>query len=291
MGEIYRSVSVTGTRKLEARRLVGTKSVTQKVGESGESPRDDTADPSTATQHSPRRADKAAVNSAEGRGATPPDTNEAFDKKVAEDLANIQQQRIDVLEQENQALKQSNDELEEKLGEFTQQLNSIQEQAQSEGFEQGYQQGQKVAQQDQQKALAKLQEVAALFTQALESQLEQVDSFACEIAFAALLKMVGEQACASQFTIALVQQALSAVRGAEQIKIHISQRDYESIDDIKQQMLDGTSLIDFELLADPRVTVGGCLIETDAGLWDARLETQLQRLKEATDQALKGQKG
>ena len=66
--------------------------------------------------------------------------------------------------------------------------------------------------------VAKLQEVAALFTQALESQLEQVDSFACEIAFAALLKMVGEQACASQFTIALVAPRAAATASTNQFQ-------------------------------------------------------------------------
>ena len=35
------------------------------------------------------------------------------------------------------------------------------------------------------------------------------------------------------------------------------------------------------------VTVGGCMIETDTGVWDARLETQLQRLRDAIDAAVK----
>ncbi len=65
----------------------------------------------------------------------------------------------------------------------------------------------------------------------------------------------------------------------ERLVVRVSPRDHELLaaEGLKPKNGDAHAV---ELLADERVELGGCLIETGGGTLDGRLETQLKRLRD-----------
>lgn len=289
MGEIYRSVSVTGTRMLATQRAERiAKDKTEKATVTDKEPSG--SEPSGPAKQKPSQqsfekevlADKTQVQveSASQRQA-------ATDSVLEKDLFDIQQKRLDQLEQEKQALEQSLNEQLEQVKQAQSELKSLAEAQESKGYQAGYQKAVEEVEKQSQKKLAELNQLMALFSDTLDSQVEKVDEYAVEIAFSALGRIVGEQQANAVFTRAVVTEALSAVRGDSKVVVRVSQSDFEVLESIQGDLASGGQFVDFQLVPDPRVSVGGCLIETDNGAWDARLETQLLRLKDSVEQSLK----
>lgn len=79
----------------------------------------------------------------------------------------------------------------------------------------------------------------------------------------------------------MVGQALVMARGRSQIVVRVHPRDHQQLQAVRDEyarQLDGVSVY-FE--ADPALERGGCIIETESGRIDARLEIQLEVLREA----------
>ena len=79
----------------------------------------------------------------------------------------------------------------------------------------------------------------------------------------------------------IVGEALVGARGREQIVVRLHPEDHEEVNAVRGEYvreLDGVALY-FE--ADSSLERGGCIIETESGRIDARLETQLEVLREA----------
>lgn len=79
----------------------------------------------------------------------------------------------------------------------------------------------------------------------------------------------------------LIAETLQLAAGANSVTLKLNPADVEDItahsDDWKQLLATPGGL---KVVADRRVSRGGCLVETDAGEIDGRLETQLERITE-----------
>lgn len=79
----------------------------------------------------------------------------------------------------------------------------------------------------------------------------------------------------------IVKAAITSAAGNEEIKIRINSEDYDNVVKYKEEFIkyvDGLKNISFE--ADNSILQGGCLIETIYGDIDARLDKQLEAMKE-----------
>ena len=283
MGQIYRSISVTGTRLLEAER---TGRVSRDVKGKGQDKQSASQGrPRTSAKNNPGlptpppESDKRGAAAAKGASSDPQGI------AIEQDMLEVQQRRIEQLEAQNNQLEQQLAALGSELKEGKEKLRALTARKHDQGYKEGYEEARQSVLKDQEKRTAEYRQVRKLFSDSLGSQLEHVNRYAVEIAFSALVRIVGEQYAANNFTRAVVKEALSAVRGASKIAVHISQQDYDIVRGIEAELVDVGHVTDIEFKADPRVSVGGCLIESDTGIWDARLETQLQRLKDSIEQS------
>jgi flagellar assembly protein FliH len=91
--------------------------------------------------------------------------------------------------------------------------------------------------------------------------------------------MLGEK----RASLDVIAEVVSSVRGdqssSEPITVRVNSNDYEALiaepaiialEDEQQKI---------RLIEDPRITMGGCIVETDRGALDARIETQIDRLR------------
>ena len=79
-----------------------------------------------------------------------------------------------------------------------------------------------------------------------------------------------------------VKIALYQLRDRQSLKLRVNPADYELLREHKEEIMsscDGMRSV--EILEDRRVEQGGCLIESDNGSLDARIETQLKEVERA----------
>lgn len=103
-------------------------------------------------------------------------------------------------------------------------------------------------------------------------------------------KIIGlEVTTNSDVIMGVVKEALSDMKDREQVRIHVNPDDYHIVNNDRtslMRMVEG--LKDFDLTIDSKVTRGGCIIETNLGNIDARLETQLGTIQTAFERSSAG---
>jgi flagellar assembly protein FliH len=111
---------------------------------------------------------------------------------------------------------------------------------------------------------------------------EQAKGQMLELAFAIADKVTSARAVAEKDTvIETINRCIAEILDKTRIKIKVSSEQYEFV---KQRLDDlikaNDSIVAAVVEADSRVSAGGCIIETDSGSADARLESQLRLLRD-----------
>ena len=111
---------------------------------------------------------------------------------------------------------------------------------------------------------------------------KQSESNAVKIALAVAKKIVLREVSVNKdIILSVVKQALGKIMGQEHIKIKINPDDLKII---KKHGIDNSELPFNKGIAvfeeDPEITCGGCVVETDSGDIDARIESQLLLIEE-----------
>jgi flagellar assembly protein FliH len=150
-------------------------------------------------------------------------------------------------------------------------LRARAEQAQKQGYEAGL----AIAAEEAKRALARrcgeLDTLAKSIEQAHARALESLEDIALGIAWEAVCKLLGEAALDKAALLALVQQSIGRVKD-EPMLVRVNPADLALL----KEHLSAASFT-----ADPAIELGGCIIEAGGGWIDARLETQLERLRQA----------
>ncbi|HLM01783.1 MAG TPA: type III secretion system stator protein SctL [Pyrinomonadaceae bacterium] len=95
-------------------------------------------------------------------------------------------------------------------------------------------------------------------------------------------KIVGREISTDKKTISdIVAAALQNARQQEKLTVRVNPSDLSLIEEEREKFLPSGRARFIDLVADPRVSSGGCLIESEVGTIDARLETQLRVLERA----------
>ena len=95
-----------------------------------------------------------------------------------------------------------------------------------------------------------------------------------------------------EVSLAVVQNALRRVAETGTIRIRVHADDLETIRANREDLL---TLVDgirhIEIISDRRIGLGGCIVETDAGTIDARIETQVDEVEKMLEQAVQHRDG
>jgi type III secretion protein L len=79
----------------------------------------------------------------------------------------------------------------------------------------------------------------------------------------------------------IVANALRNAKRQDKLTIRVSQKDYSTVQEKFAELSQSSRTSYVDIVPDPRVTLGGCIIESEVGTIDARLETQLRVLEKA----------
>lgn len=94
----------------------------------------------------------------------------------------------------------------------------------------------------------------------------------------ALAKMLGEAMREPGTSLTAVRQAVSRISGARDITIRVNANELEILESKRTEIAACLGSDAFLLMADARVSSGGCLVESSFGEIDARWESQLAAL-------------
>ena len=112
---------------------------------------------------------------------------------------------------------------------------------------------------------------------------QKIEKEVAQLALSIAKKIVCHEVKTTEETVVCVaREALSRVENPGKIKVKLNPADLQFIQDTKSQLshfLDDVENIRFE--AEDSIQSGGCLIETDMGDIDARIEKQLQAIEES----------
>lgn len=106
---------------------------------------------------------------------------------------------------------------------------------------------------------------------ALDGQARDAEEAAVEAAFAALLRVLGDKAAERHLVRELCQQALIA-RGAGAATLRLSPDDHAGLE---------LEAVDLQIVADPALSPGQCILESSRGASDTGLDVRLEAMKRA----------
>jgi flagellar assembly protein FliH len=163
-------------------------------------------------------------------------------------------------------------------------LESADAEARSRGREQGLEEGRTEALREAREQGAAAARALAALAERAEREIDGMHDLIVGLAFEAVCKVLGASAVERDAVASMVREAVSRVKQEEAIVVRMHPQDCALLRGLSGDIGDERHL-KVELTSDEKIALGGCIVETEGGLLDARIETQMQRLRTALLQA------
>jgi flagellar assembly protein FliH len=165
------------------------------------------------------------------------------------------------------------------LAQFKDEAEKARELGRQRGLQEGRLAGAEEAKKSFESELARVRSIAGKLQQAVESGIRGMEDVAIAIAFEATCKMLGTAAVTREGIQGLVKEAVAHAINTERVVVRLHAGDLSAlreVDALDTALQSGTQV---SWVADDSIELGGCVVETDGGELDARLETQVERLR------------
>lgn len=164
---------------------------------------------------------------------------------------------------------------------FREELEQEREEARRQAHAEGTAQAQREVQEQYRAEIDSLKSLLRSAREQLDQQYDSVVDAAAEAVFEAVSRMLGESYRERTGVTAVVREVVRAAKDRSRLVVRVHPDDLAvlnvCVDDVGRGLSSGT----IETVADDRVVLGGCLLETPGGNLDGRLEIQLQQLRDA----------
>lgn len=171
--------------------------------------------------------------------------------------------------------------------EIQEKIALFEQEAYSKGFAQGEKDGIELGAAKSRKVIenieALLGEVAGLREEILKQYEKDILEIICEIAG----KVVHQQVDLNSTTVKeTVMKVIHMTTEKRKIRLKVNPEDYEYIDHIKPDIFKRfTELETIVIEGDSSITRGGCYLESSCGDVDARIETQMEKIRKCLEEA------
>jgi flagellar assembly protein FliH len=202
------------------------------------------------------------------------DADAALRRKVAED-----EKRRQASEQQLALQRQKEHEQQQASAERAK-LQEAYDAAVERGYEDGLRDGEAAGQAELRVVQERTQALLEHVENVLEQGLQVIGDTAGEVVFEALCKIVGEAMMTREGILAHVRQVLVRVRERGVVVIKLHPHDLELVGNLASTEL-GARAAQLRWVADAALAAGGCVVETTGGEFEARLERQLEQIRDA----------
>lgn len=216
---------------------------------------------------------------------------ERMKEQIVRDAESFAEEQIRQAMEESAALReQAAAEIEAWWREKRSEDERLTEAARQQGFEEGYRQGFEQAQADIREEYASmLQEAKTILEQAyMQKQqiIREAEPFLIELAIAIAEKVIRRELTLSpEWVVQMTKTVLSRRREKGLITLCVSPKHYAYMQDARDELLLAVdSQAELQILPDATVHDHGCVVRTEFGSIDAKVDTQLQEIKKALQQ-------
>ncbi|MDF2924725.1 MAG: flagellar biosynthesis protein [Paenibacillaceae bacterium] len=215
----------------------------------------------------------------------------AMKDRILDDAEKVAEEQVGLAFQEAAAVREQ---AQAEIEDWWQQRRSLDAQAKEdgrqEGLEQGYQQG--LAQAEEQVLAhyeAMLAEARTLLTQAYDMKrqiIQESEPFLIELSTAIAGKIIHQELTLNpELIIGMTRSTLSRRREKGHITLCVSPSQFAFFRDSREELLLSLdSQAELQILPDSSVGEHGCVVRTEFGSVDARVDTQLKEIKQALQQ-------
>ena len=170
--------------------------------------------------------------------------------------------------------------LNEKMTSRITELENLVEERKEEGYQEGYQEGTNKAKNDNESVLDNLAELVSSIENAFEAKTNDLESLITDAIFIGVTRILGEAIVNDNERINMIQNVVKTIGTLQPYTLRLSEYDYNILSAHNSEMKKFNIK---NLISDDRVELGGCIIDTEKGIFDGRLEVQLARLKDVID--------
>lgn len=163
---------------------------------------------------------------------------------------------------------------------LSEELTLVHEKARQSGFEAGEKRAQAEAEQELRTTIAKLSAVVAAAEKAFEQERAGLTESCADVVAEVLAKIAGLVLASREAIVGTVTTVLSRMKDDRAATIRVHADDLPVLQQHEKTLAQLLGPRKFTLVADARVTVGGCIVETSQGSLDGRLEVQLREMCE-----------
>ncbi len=167
---------------------------------------------------------------------------------------------------------------------------NIKNQSRTEGYDQGLREAQKDSEADRQAVLEQCKEI---LEEARRSKIKIMESSTADmarIAMAVAKKIIATELMTNPNIITnVIREAIGFIDQASNIHVYVNPQEIEKVlSDVADNQLNeiGQRELKNEVVADKRIAVGGCVIESDMGIVDARIETRIEKVEQALQEVI-----
>ncbi len=176
-----------------------------------------------------------------------------------------------------------NDLIQERVKAFEERYQTEREAAYRAGFEDGRNQGLKVGRAESKEAIDRLTEVVDAFLEKQKALVQENEAALVDLAVSVAQRIVG--ACAEmrrEPVLLAVSDCLGYLRDRTRVTVKVNPKDLDLVREHRKDWMEAVEGIGaLTVEADPALSRGGCVLETDAGDVDARVEERLAMLNAA----------
>ncbi len=208
------------------------------------------------------------------------------EKKAFERTKKSLEEQESIIAQTKEEVKKIIDEAENEkkriIDEAVLEAKQIKENAYKEGYESGKDEGFNSGREELLSMIDRLKSIISLTLQERERILIHSERQILNLVLTMVRKVVKKLTHEHEnIVIENVKEALSIIRGAMRVYIHVNPKDFEYTTRFKDEfikLIEG--MPEVKIFEDPTVDRGGVYIETDLGEIDARVSTQLEEIEE-----------
>jgi len=156
---------------------------------------------------------------------------------------------------------------------------NVRNEARREGLEQGYEEGTRKAEAEAAAKFAELEERARQLEADYDARLQQleplfIDNLTSIYEHIFHVELSGYREILSY----LITTTMRKTEGSREFFIHVSKEDYPYVSTQKKQLAAAAENCMVEVVEDVTLSKGGCMIETENGVFDCGIDTQLSQL-------------
>jgi flagellar assembly protein FliH len=171
------------------------------------------------------------------------------------------------------------------LDDALERVAAIEKDAYQKGFEHGEKAGQKLGYDQLVPVMEQFKQVITELESSREKMIEQMRPDILRLAHAIAEKVVKrvteeDEQCAAR----VAKDAILQVVEKHSLVIYVSRSDFDLIQELMPEFLLMQGVKEYEIKIDPNVGPGGCIVETEVGTIDARIDTALAEVSTLVDE-------